>query len=325
MKNENIASIIKKAHLKSGGEIITPGSLSPELTAHHLVELLCKVYVSHGITKNTDQVVEDLRNGKLQTWFSKSNGNFVATASLIHQSNGEVEIGRAVSLEKGHGKMLMLLAAQECAKNKLQKPIVAEVRAAKEFKGIPSGEATQHITLGLLQLVPHAIAPLFAHGDPLRQESFILARNDIKKLNPVTEQACQTLTNRDLRGPIPRVMNIQNEPFNIVVPSDEGLDISQLMATLSHELERGFTLFPIETTDRNLPLIGSLLTNPRVVLCGIGPTAQNSSHSVVLLGTVGPATLVAPSKIINAVPESMRQDLQIISDRFTSLGCSDSK
>ncbi|HBO10482.1 TPA: hypothetical protein DD448_00840 [Candidatus Collierbacteria bacterium] len=300
-------------------EVMPPGTLPPADTATHMISLLRAVYVNHGIANRVRDITRDIESGNLQTWLAKREGQLVATASLVHQPNGDVEIGRAVSLEKGNGKLLMLLASLAHLKNNSDAPIVAEVRAAEQFGGIPSGEATQHICFELLDLVPHALAPFFNHGGPVRNESFILARSDRQPGRTATEMVLSTLTNRDLRGRVQRVKLVQDEPFQIIVPDTNGSTLSEIWTAKDIQFKEGFTLFPIEVTDANLALVGTLLTNPRIVMCGIAHRQGENGKPIILFGTVGKDTKVAPSKITDALAPAVRRDLQILPISLPSL------
>jgi len=321
MKPEILTAQIAAAKLHNPNlEVLPPGSFSPELTTKTMIDLLQSVYVRHGITADPDKVVKDVESGELKTWLAKKDGKFISTASLVKQKNGDVEIGRAVSLEKGNGKLLMMLAAKDHLKHGGKSPLVAEVRVAKEFGDIPSGEATQHICFELLSLVPHALAPFFAHGDPLRSESFALARDDIKSGKTITEQALAPLNNRNMKGKVLGVKVIQEKPFRIAIPNEQGQSLGKFEWDTGLEHRAGFTLFPIEATDANMPLVGALLGNPRMVLCGIDGRDGQDHKPVVLFGTIGADTRIAPSKITDSLAEPIRHDLQNIADQFTKLG-----
>lgn len=321
MKPELLTAQIKAAKLHNPNlEVLPPGSLPPEVTAKTLINLLRSVYVKHGITTDPDKVVNDLKDGELKTWLARKDGKFVSTASLIKQANGDVEIGRAVSLERGNGKLLMMLAAEDHLKHGSKSPLVAEVRVAKEFGDIPSGEITQHICFELFGLVPHAIAPFFAHGDPKRNESFVLARSDHKSIKPVSEQALAPLNNRSLKGKPVGIKVIQSEPFQIAVPDEQGQSFSEFEWDSGLDHRSGFTLFPVEVTDANMPLVGTLLSNSRIVMCGVESHNGKNGKPIVLFGTIGSDTRIAPSKITDALARPIREDLQHIANQFTKLG-----
>jgi len=301
-------------------QIIPPGSLTSGETASAMISLLQSVYVNHGIANNREAVKKDLESGSLRTWLAKSDGEFVATASLVKQTNGDVELGRAVSRKKGAGKILMASAAISHIESDRPKPIVAEVRVADEFWGVPNSFATQHLCFELFDLIPHAIAPFFSHGSPLRNESFVLARSDRTDRRTVSELAREPLNNRNMNGSPIGLTIIQTKPFKIVVPKENGRSLDPLSLEEDFMWKEGFTLFPIETTDRNLPLIGSLLSNPRMVLCGIDHFLGKNDKPIVFIGTIGADTKMANTKITEAISQPMRRDLQTIADKFVSLG-----
>lgn len=321
MNQKELATIVAQAQLKHPElDVLSPGSLSAEDTAHHLIVLLKSVYIQHGISKSPDKLATDIKQGNLQTWFAKKDNQFVATASLVRQSNGDVEIGRAVSQSKGAGKLLMAKATLSHLKSRAQTPLVAEVRVAKEFGDIPSSEATQHICFNLFDLVPHAIAPFFAHGDPIRNESFVLARSNRKTRKTVSEQAQAPLNNRNMKGNPIGLKVVQDEPFRIAIPDEQGQSFVDFFWQNGLDHRASFTLFPIETTDANMSLVGALLSNPRIILCGVDSHQGQNNRPIVLFGTIGSDTRIAPSKITGALAQPLRRDLQSIANQFTKLG-----
>src|SRR3989344_4552490 len=144
MLNEQLASIEMR---NPEVLLLSPRSLTSEETATKLVGLLQAMYVEHGITKNKEKLVDDITAGNVLTWFVKKDGKFVATASLIKQSDGAWELGRAVSMDRGNGigKKVILEALKFHLENHSGAALTAEARAAAEFEGIPSGLATQKI------------------------------------------------------------------------------------------------------------------------------------------------------------------------------------
>ncbi len=324
MKTKELIAIVAKTKRENPDlEIIEPGRLSAEETAINLVNLLNSVYVSHGIAKNPRVVEEDIKDGRLKTWLAKKAGEFVATASLIEQRGGEVEIGRAVSHSKGAGKLLMAEAVLAHLKNNNKTPLVAEVRVAKKFCGIPSGAATQHICFELLSLVPHAVAPFFSHGSPKRNESFVLASNDITQGKTVSEMVHGALSGRSIQGTVSRVKIAEREPFKIVLPDGNGSELRDLIEAEDLKFQEGFTLFPIEVIDANMGLIGALLENPRIIPCGVERKMGKNNKPIVLFGTIGADTKIAPTNITSSVSQPLRRDLQTIADSFTRLGDQD--
>jgi len=321
MKPEILTAQIEAAKLHNPNlEVLPPGSLSAEETSEPMIDLLNKVYFKHDISNEPDKVDMGIKSGEIKTWLGKKDGQFISTASLIKQPNGDVEIGRAVSLEKGNGKLLMMLAAEDHLKHDANSPLTAEVRVAKEFGGIPSGEATQHICFEILGLVPHAIAPFFAHGNPKRNESFVLARSDHKSRKTISEQALAPLNNRDMKGKALGLKVIQSKPFRIAVPDEQGQNLEDFISTNRSENGNGFTLFPIEATDANMPLVGALLGNPRIVLCGVDSRIGQNHKPIVLFGTIEKGTIIAPTRVTDALEQPVRRDLQNIADQFTRLG-----
>lgn len=321
MNKELLNEHIESTEIRNPGmETMVPGSLSPSATAKHLVDLLQAMYVEHGITKNKEKLISEIEAGNVLTWFAKKNEKFVATASLIKQSDNSWELGRAVSVERGTGigKNIILKALEFHIDNHTNSPLTAEVRAAADFKGVPSGIATQNIFLGLINdivpITPFAIAPLFAHGTPLRNETFILSATDIQSEKTVSEKISESINGRSTQGNLQRLRVIHTVPFRLVVPNDEGseaFDVSGESANFS-----GCTLFPIEATDMNMPLIGMLLTDPTMIACGIDRAVGKESKPVILIATLGKSTELAPTLVSDIVPQKMREDLQNIANRF---------
>lgn len=312
-------------------QILAPGDLSSIEVANNLIGLLQAMYVEHGITKNKEKLVDEIEVGNVQTWFAKKDGKFVATVSLIKQADGAWELGRAVSISPGTGigKSVILEALKFHLENHGGAPLTAEVRAAAEFKGIPSGLATQKIFLDLinkiLPITPFAIVPLFAHGTPLRNEQFILSASDVQPDKTISEKISETVGGRSRKGIVTRLHVVQTFPFRIAIPSDEGERASIIAAESINFI--GCSLFPIEATDRNMPLIGMLSANPDMVLCGIDRLVGREGKPVVFIATLGfqgdPTTgntsELAPTQISEVLPRNEREDLQNIADKFSRI------
>lgn len=314
-----------------GMQILAPGDLTSEETAKNLIKLLQAIYVQHGITKNKTKLVSEVGAGNVLTWFAKKDGKFVATASLIKQSDGAWELGRAVSLERGNGigKRVILEALKFHLENHSGVALTAEIRAASEFKGVPSGLATQKIFFGLinqiLPITPFAIAPLFAHGDPLRNEQFILSASDVKPGKTISERISESVNGRSTKGAVPRLKVVQTNPFRLAVVNDEGKKASDVAS--ESESFNGCSLFPIEATDKNMPLIGMLSANPNMVVCGIDRLLGWEGKPVVLIatlgfqGNIGDGTIseLAPTQVSEALPKELRDDVQKIANEFTKI------
>lgn len=332
MNKELLNEQLALAEIRNPGlRLLVPGDLTSQETADNLIALLQKMYVEHGITKNKEKVISDIETGNVLTWFAKKDQNFVATASLVKQSGGAWELGRAVSLDQGNGigKRVILEALKFHIENHSGETLTAEVRAAAEFKGIPSGAATQKIFFDtisrILPMTPFAVAPLFAHGDPLRNEQFILSASDVKPGKTITERIAEVTNNRSTRGVIPRVKVVQTVPFQVVEPDDSGDVVSRIL----HEVDNfnGCTLFPIESTDRNMPLIGMLSAQADVVVCGVDRVMGKEGKPVLFIAKLGfvgemwtgKVSELAPSQISEVLPRDLRDDIQNISDRFIAI------
>ncbi|KKQ92378.1 MAG: hypothetical protein UU16_C0017G0010 [Candidatus Woesebacteria bacterium GW2011_GWA2_40_7] len=315
----------------AGMKILNPGDLTSEKTADNVIKLLKAMYVEHGITKDKKKLVKDIEVGNVLSWFAQKDENFVATASLVKQDDGAWELGRAVSLDRGNGlgKRVILEALKFHLKNHSNEALIAEVRAADEFKQVPSGLATQKIFFGtinsILPITPFAIAPLFAHGDPLRNEQFILSASDIKPGKTISEKISDSINNRSTKGTIPRLQVIQTAPFRLAIPNDNGKKASQV-ASESVDF-KGCSLFPVEVTDRNMPLIGMLSSRSDMVLCGVDRLLGNEGKPVVLIATLGfhgniltgQSSELAPTEVSEVLPTEMRKDTQAIADKFSHI------
>ena len=327
--NEQLASIEMR---NPEVHLLAPGDLTSKETATNLIELLQAMYVEHGITKNKEKLVSDIAAGNVLTWFAKKEDRVVATASLIKQVGGAWELGRAVSLDRGNGigKRVILEALRFHIENHSGAALTAEVRAASEFEGIPSGIATQKIFFGLidkiLPLTPFAIAPLFAHGNPLRNEQFILSASDVKPGKTVTQRIREVTNNRSTKGIIPHVRIVHEEPFQLVVPDEQGIRAIDVFAKTDNF--DGCTLFPIETTDKNMPLIGMLSANENMVVCGVDRVEGKEGKPVLFIAEIGfethftkdgrfaDKTLLAPSTFSESLPLNIRRDLEKIAEKF---------
>ncbi|MEI6690635.1 MAG: hypothetical protein WCL07_02690 [bacterium] len=317
-KERILGELVQSNKSLTGVEIFSPGSLTPEATAGVLALLLKAMYVEHGVTKNIPKLVEDMKNDRVKTWLAKKDGDFVATASLVEQGDDAWELGRAVSLKQGIGKHLMLTAALDnletiSCQSLQSRPLVAEVRAAIPFMGIPGSDATQHICLDLLELVPHAIAPLFGHAG--RQEPFLLASSDLKPGESISTKMQHAIGGRSIQGPIRRTKVVMQEPFHLIVPDDNGRPAGETLESLIGV--PGCSMFAIEVTDANMPLVGMLAGSELMVLCGVDRKLGPDGKPILFIATLGGTMPLAPTHITDALPQNIQVDAQHIADQFT--------
>lgn len=308
----------KEQALNGVHQIITPDSgISPKVQTRWMIELLQAMYIEHGIAKSPAKVEASIADGDCRCWFVLESGRPVALAALIRQSDGSMEIGRAVALEPGLGlgSIAMMRACLDQIENG-DAPLVAEVRVADNFAGIPSGEATQRNLFGHLGLKPHALAPMFNHGDPIRQEPFALATSQDRQSSaalvlPDNRQAQQVLRPVvDLNGNLfdSRVQQknatattanfelVQEAPFSVLVPSHVG---SSLEVAEDEALElNNFALLPVELSPANSGLVLECL-EAGWVACGVDRNLGPDSHPVLLLGKLKTGTLLAPARIVS--------------------------
>lgn len=304
-----------------GVKILGPEDLSTQDKSLHLVDLLQKMYVRHGIVQNMDKLISDIDSGNVLPWFAKKDDKFIATASLIRQNDDSWEVGRAVCLEGGNGlgKHVILQAVKYHLENNSGVPLIAEVRAAKNYEGVPSGLATQKIFLGLVDevtgMTPYGIAPLFSHGSPVRNETFILSSSDVDSGQTISGRIYDATNNRSTVGEVKRLEVVQHSPFRLAVPSNNGQDVEDILKESYYTT--GCTFFPIETTDANMPLIGMLSNDKRVVVCGVDRVSGNEGKPVLFIAMLGKDTLLAPTEInSNILTRESRNDLQIIANKF---------
>ncbi len=301
-----------------GGELVLlePNTIDPDTASRTLISLLQATYTDHAISKNPEQLKLDIENHKVQPWFVTRDGQPVACAALIKQNDGSLELGRAVSVENGSGvgKIAMLSAAL----SKAESPLVAEVRLAGNFAGVPGSEATQRICLDLLNLVPHALLFAFSHGQPLRRELFAFSAENTKLLNNSPLSTAQSfLQGRDTLGPTRRLKTVQNEPFRVLVVDDSGIDHQEMARHIRSE-GSGFTLVQIEATDHNLSTIQSLLNN-EFVLVGLNRDHSSSGLPIIWLATIAKGETLAPAAPSSVLTKNLRDDIKFIDSKFRQL------
>lgn len=318
MNKERIDILVekKKERLPTGVSILGPTELTTEIQADWLVELLGKVYVQHGITKDWESLWLDIVEEKCRPWFAVRDGRPIASAALIKQADGSVEIGRAVSLENGVGGLLMLLAVANHLGNSTG-PIVAEVRVSEQFLGVPSGEATQTICFKHLALNPQALMPAFNHGEPNRQEMFLfsssekigasgsiilpddrasidlIAKTAMALATDGFQKALEVKTSKEQRS-WSRWDMVFQEPFNLVVPG-EGSRLETVIGAAGSKSP--FTLISLPTNAIHSPAIIECL-EAGFIPCGFDRNLDDKGHPVLLLGKLRKGTLLAPIKIV---------------------------
>lgn len=321
MNKEKIEHHLNKAWSKAisrGGEthVFFPEEKDPIDSAQIMISLLESLYVQHDISKDKNRVISSILKGDVMPWIVTHNDEPVACAALVQQERGVVELGRGASIDRGSGagQIAMLMAA----KNKGQNTLIAEVRLADEFLGIPSGEATQRICFGILDLVPHAFFPAFAHGDPRRREIFAFSseKSHTKNNSPI-ETATVLIANRDTTGLPKRIKIINDLPFKIAVPSEEGIDFGDFQMIV-RENTAGCTLVPVEATDSNLSTIGTLMRSG-FVLTGIDRNIGEEGKPIMLFATVGVGTLIAPTIPSDILPSNTKRDINLVAQSFEKL------
>jgi len=323
MDKERLAVIIdnKVENLPKGVNLIGPeDEMDFDTQADWLVLLLSKMYTEHGITKNRDQLVEDICRKKCELWFAVKDGQPIGSAALIQQADGSVEVGRAVALENGVGGLLMLMAVASHLKY-ANGPVVGEVRMADCFADVPSGEATQIICFRHLGLEPHALVPAFNHGVPRRQEMFMFSSSDKitenkpaffpygqKVLNVLTTTAIAFVGSTfreglEIRFGQERRLNsgwnlVGEAPFCVVVPDTSGVSLDVVVNEA--EKKAPFTLIPLGLKKENSTVMVECFEKG-FVPCGFDRNLDDEGWPVLLLGKLRRDTLLAPIKIVDGL------------------------
>ena len=338
MDLEKLTQIIrhKSKSLPEGVNIISPEELPSETKADWLITLLSRMYVEHGITKHRDQLVADIDSGNCRIWFATKDNLPIGSAAQVKQSDQAVEIGRAVSLTNGVGGLLMLLAASDHF-SRSDQPLVAEVRIADDFMGIPSGEATQVICFKHLAMIPHACIPAFNHGQPNSQEMFVFSSSQpfsdsepaflpdkqsilgllaSTALKLITSRFHPKLTVRTSPDPQPHRRGweiARTRPFSVLIPTSPPTKLET--AVNKAEKESPFTLIPLELHPSSSPAVLECL-NLGFIPCGIDRQPGPQGHPVLLLGKLRPGTLLAPLQLAHHLHPDETQAVNLIDRTF---------
>jgi len=323
MNKEHIGLLIDRKKEALPDRVIVFGpedNLAAQVQADWLTTLLCQVYVQHGITKNREKLIADIDAGICKLWFAAKDGKPISSAAVIKQTDGSVEIGRAVSLVKGVGSFLRFLAIADHLATS-SGPVVSEVRIADQFAGIPSGEATQTVCFKHLGLIPQALVPAFCHGDPVRQEMFlfsssekiraeepIILPNDRASLDLVVKTAMavasEALGNEQIiktdggSKQITKWSLVRSDPFCLMIPSDNG---SQFETVLGEAYKNApFTMIPLGTGPGHSSALIECL-NLGFIPCGFDRNLGGDGYPVLLLGKLREGTLLAPIKLVSGL------------------------
>lgn len=332
----------EKIHQK---ELLTPDQvqiiepfqgIDPQIQAGWMIQLLEQMYVKHGITQHTDAVIESISTGETQTWFALEDGNPIACAALIHKEN-EVELGRAAATtqQKGIGGLLMLKAAMHHFTNSTKK-LSAEVRVSEEFKGIPSGVATQKLSLRDIGLLPHSLVPMFGHGEPFRQEMFLLSCSHLLEQSQtmflpnsnnhqLLEKTVVTLAKSVLANPEVSFVSgswqrsqhweiKQTAPFSLIAPSRGNSALESVITEV--EDHSPFCLAPIEARPDAIGQMKELI-DAGFIATGIGSQLGPNGHPEILFGRLKSQTELAPMALVQEIfSPSQRQAIECINHQF---------
>jgi hypothetical protein len=213
----------------------------------------------------------------------------------------------------------MLSAALEHL-SKSDAPLIAEVRVSQEFEGVAGGIATQTICLRDIGLKPHALLPLFGHGDPRRQEQFLLSASKLelgsKPLSvPMSNRVADVLREHvsplgDQRGfqveagasqPDLRFNGwemVQQQPFAIIRPSSDPTKAETVMDAAFAQAT--CCVAPIEARpDRHLQM--TELLNHGFVPCGINRVTGTEGEPIVQFARLKPGTVLAPLGLVESL------------------------
>ncbi len=298
--------------------IVTPEhNLLAGVQAEWMIRLLNAMYFKHGVSSNPDKVKDAIEVGEIRSWFAVRDDEPIAIASLIRNGDGSQELGRAASLDRQHGVggLLMLMAGLDHFLNN-DAPLVAEVRVATQFGGIPNGMATQRNCFDHLGLIPHALIPAFHHGNPDRNELFAFSSSQEIEISeklfmPGDPAALELLGSIVLPfaglgwsskqigiGGSSHLDNgwefVEDKPFGLVVPG--GLNSSLESTVKRSEEQNSFTLIPIEMSPNMMgTVIGCM--NEGFIPCGIDRNLGDKGHPILMLGKLREGAFLAPMQL----------------------------
>lgn len=318
MKTEINKKIEEKEQIVGSNiKIIEPDmNTNPTVQAKWLIELLNKMYFKHGVSQDIKAVITSIKSGKEKYWFALENGKPVSVVGLINQGD-KVEIGRAVSFSKtkGVGGLLYLQAAQ-FHKQTSSLPLVTEVRVSDEFNGIPDGIATIILNYKHLNFSPHAFIPLFGHGNPYRQEFFLMGSDkqivqsksflpEEKKIKDfVTKHGFgftqQFIKNHEVvtsrqRG-TQKFEVVSNEPITVAVPSRKGSNLQ----TVEKSNQNTGMLIVLELCPQNMSALIHLTQNDFIPV-GVDSSMSTEGNTVLLLHKLKENIPLAPTVFENSV------------------------
>ncbi len=321
---ERIQASLARKHVQIPSTVEFSGpqdNLPASQLAADMVELLRHTYHQHAITNRQGEVLKSIEDGSTQCFFAHENGIAQAVAALITQADGSRELGRAAALtqHRGVGGVVMLSAALEHLSNS-DAPLIAEVRVSQEFEGVAGGIATQIICLRDIGLQPHALPPLFGHGDPHRQEQFLLSASKLE-LNgkPISAPMSNGVTNilREHISPLGNQRGfqveaetsqpdlrfngwevVQQQPFAILRPSVGFATLET--ATVESFAQAACCLAPIEARpDRHVQMTD--LLNHGFVPCGIDRVTGTEGEPMVQFARLRPGTALAPLGLVETL------------------------
>ena len=281
--------------------LLGPQDLTPTFAAKSIITLLQKVYFHHAVTDDQITLENEIRKNTVLPWIMMQGTEVIACATLITHSNGEIEIGRAVSLKRGSsaGTITILTAAKEAGSK-----LTATVRLAAEFEGIPSSIPAQKISYDILKLTPHAALPAFSHGSPTRVELFacssmnkndglLALKHEFNKIEPNNSKLFD-------------IKITQRDPFTKghLCISGENIEtfVSQARTKMNH-----CTIVKIEVNAEYKHTYDYLLDN-NFVVSGYEQVVHNKPTHIIL-STLGRGTTLAPIDLNEGIPANIRNDI----------------
>lgn len=307
----------KELNLAESVELVRPESgVHPQIQAEWMVQVLSEIYVRHGITANVSGLEASIQNGDCRCWFALEDEEPISCVALVRQADGAIELGRAASLNrgKGVGSLLMLESAIDHFTHS-DMPLVAEVRMAADFEGVPGSEATQVVMLRHIGLEPHALVPMFGHGDPCRQEQFVLGSSEIIQESlpmwwPETSNSKrllhETVGGIVLGGFLPNTTvggsesrtpfsgwEVDNEAPFAVLKSAGGTRVGLEQALEEALGKKPFVLMPIPASPENSGVVDSALENG-LVPCGVDRSLDDQGFPILLFGKLDHRVKLAP-------------------------------
>ncbi len=292
-------------------KLLGPEDLTPSFAAKSIITLLQKVYFHHAVTDDLAALEKEISENTVLPWIMMQGTEPIACATLITHSNGEIEIGRAVSIKPGTsaGTITVLTAAKE-AGNKL----TATVRLASEFEGIPTSIPAQKISFNMLKLTPHAVLPAFSHGSPTRIELF--ACSDMHKGGSLFKLKKEFNKIASNNSKLFDINTSQREPFTSGYLCTSGENIKDFVTNARKKINH-CTLVKVAVDAEYKYTYDYLLAN-NFIISGYEQDIHNK-QPYIILSTLGIGTTLAPIELSENIPGSIRQEIKEVYNSLRSI------